>query len=99
MVGPFQTEALESGEHGDNHVGLVGRAGPAVRVELEARGTGTGVQIAWAWQTQVLARAHVVTAAIGGACGGWGLQSRQRVSCFLLVVWPIRPLGLPALLP
>lgn len=72
VVRLLQAEAFDSRQGGDDHVGLVGGAGPVVGVQFEARGAGTGEQALRARQAELLARPHVAGAAVGRSCRGWG---------------------------
>ena len=77
VVGALQTEALYGGEHGDDQVGLVGRAGAVVGVELETRSTGAAEEAAGQRQAQLLTHRLVVTAAIRGACRVCGDRTEE----------------------
>lgn len=71
MIGPFQTEAFDSRQSGDDDIGLVGSAGPVVTVKLKTCSTCTGEQTLRPRQAELLARAHIVGAAVGCTCRGW----------------------------
>lgn len=73
MVRALQAEALDGRQSGDDDVGQVVVARPVVGVQLEPRGARAAEQALRPRQAELLARAHVVGAAVGRACRGWGL--------------------------
>lgn len=68
MVRPFQTEAFDGRQSGDDHKGLIGGAGPVVSIELKACGARTRKQTPRPREAELLARPRIVTAAGGGTC-------------------------------
>lgn len=71
VVCPFQTEAFDSRESGDDNIGLVGSAGPVVSVKFKTSGTCTGKQTLCSWQAELLTHSYIVGATIGCTCRGW----------------------------
>ena len=65
VVCPFQTEAFDCRQSGDDHIGFVGSTGAVVRIEFKTCGTGTSKQTLGQGQAQLLTHSDIVGAAIG----------------------------------
>lgn len=78
VVHPLQTEASDSGQSGDNNIGLVGSAGPVVSIEFKSSGTCTSKQTLRPGQAELLTHPHTVGAAIGYTSRGWVCREDRK---------------------